>query len=256
METGQIQILTEKPNSPYLWRYMNISKFLSFIQSDELYFSSLNKMNDVLEGANFADSVFINLYFNMVKREKLGYNGKFIAEIQKLKEIQRSVLACCFFSKRDESKVMFDVYSSENGLAICFDSNKLFEQIKIFYENNLLDKFKFGYGYINYSFKEPLGLVDLISGTRTIKLNPFAKQNIHSYEEEYRFILYTENPKFEHLKIKIDPSSIIKIVAHPNLFDWEIDVINNAVKKYHDKLYLRKSKLITNETLNRIKEGI
>ena len=241
----------DKPNPPTLWRYMNLPKFLSFLQTGELHFSSLSKMNDVLEGANFSDSVKIHQDFKFSRNE-------FVEKIKKLREIQNNFYACCFNDHKSESKVMFDLYSTEYGVAICFDSIRLFEQINIFYENNLREICSFEYGYIDYPFKEPLGLIGLLSTNvrNPIEFNPFSKQNIHAYEKEYRFVFHKKNSdEQEKLKIKIDISLVVKkIVAHPNFYDWEIDVIKDVIKKYDHKFYFKKSSLITNEILKRFQE--
>lgn len=234
---------------------MNVSKFLSFIQTGELYFSSLNKMNDVLEGANFSDFIKINQHYKLSNRK---FKNEFVEKVKNLKEIQKNFYTCCFYSTNQESKVMFDLYSSEYGVAICFKSNELFEQINLFYENNLKEQYSFNYGYINYDFKEPLGLIGLISTEfkNPIEFNPFSKQKIHMYENEYRFVFHKKNMDAqEKLHIKIDICSSIKvIVAHPNFYDWEIDVINDVIKKYEYKLDFKKSSLITNEILKRFQE--
>jgi len=114
----------------YLWRYMDIHKFLSFIFKKSLYFTRLDKFEDRKEGITINHLFYQNLkkqidnhpMFDKVRSymsvETLG--GEMNKIDDELKKIQRSNFANCWVigENSSESVAMWNLYSKPNSLAI------------------------------------------------------------------------------------------------------------------------------------------
>jgi hypothetical protein len=114
----------------YLWRYMDIHKFLSFVFNKSLYFTRLDKFEDKKEGITVNHLFYKDLkkqidnhpIFDSVRNymsvETLG--GEMNKIDDELEKIQRRNFANCWVigENNSESVAMWNLYSKPNSLAI------------------------------------------------------------------------------------------------------------------------------------------
>jgi hypothetical protein len=260
-------LLLEKPNAKFLWKFVDMNKFLSMLQNSDLHFSRLDQLNDIFEGANTINSTYIqfdyvNGFLPEFQRNKTMpkeiFNEKqqsFKNRIDALRTFQKSFLVDCYFEGDEESIAMWNSYSSQGGIAIKFDSELLFKEILNCYDEKLQADYEIGFGPISYEkLTNPNYEKLLQKNIGDLVFEPFKKDVFHSHENEYRFIFHKKDKEFiSHLKIEIDlKKSIRNIVAHPNSPDWVIETIYKLVVKYDLIKEVQKSRIITSEMASRI----
>ena len=199
-----------------LWRYMNLPKYLSLLQTRSLFLSNLEVFAkvDPFEGS-FPASLLEYRHWNTpedvpedIRRSRLiGYKrGEDIGEddcLQRYKEDRermtrqiyakrKSYYVNCWHISEYESSAMWDIYSRRNeGVAIVTSESRIKEAIK--------DSEKVVYGgvvtYANYTED------DLDYELENIYKLLLLKRQSFSYEREYR-LAYT-NPAVTHKKYVI-----------------------------------------------------
>lgn len=114
----------------YLWRYVDIHKFLSFINKKTLYLTRLDKFEDNREGISLNHLYTIHLknhidklpIFNIMRQyHEIDSMGGTMNDFDKeLRKVQRSNFANCWVLEPNnaESVAMWNLYSSPNSLAI------------------------------------------------------------------------------------------------------------------------------------------
>jgi hypothetical protein len=255
-----------EPNS-YLWRYLDIHKFLSFIIKEELFLTRLDKFDDKREGISPN-----HLFIQNIKREhearpeydklrsylSLDFYGSQINQIEEeLKTIQRFNFANCWFisDKNSESVAMWNLYSKPNSIAIRIKYDD--------FKKKLVDN-----KLAAYREKKvicgPIKYLNFNNNTEIQKLikNPsesiFLKDKSFQHEKEYRIIVkedireippieYKENitsSKLEKLhnqiynyagvalKINDFKNYPFEIIHHPKSEKWAKDNILNILKMY------------------------
>lgn len=260
-------LLTEKPKAEFLWKFVDMNKFLSMLQNAELHFCSLDNLNDIFEGANIINSSYIQRDYTVGFMPAIQRNSTFPEEvfderkesfrnrIKALRKYQENFFVDCFFQGEEESVAMWNSYSADNGIAIKFNSELLLEEISKFYNVQLSKNFEFGYGSIAYEkLTNPDYEKFLIGDHHDLIFEPFKKDVFHMHENEYRFIFYKKGDIGDnHIKVKIDLAKTIRnIVAHPNSPDWVIETIYNLVLKYELVKEVHKSRIITSEMASKI----
>jgi hypothetical protein len=260
-------LLFEKPKAKFLWKFVDMNKFLSMLQNSDLHFSPLDQLNDIFEGANTINSTFIQFdYVNgflpefqrnkTMPSEFFNENQQsFKNRIEALRTFQKNFLVDCYFEGDEESVAMWSSYSLLNGIAIRFDSELLFQEILNYSNEKLQNDYEFGFGPISYEKLTNPNYEKLLQHKiEDIVFEPFKKDVFHSHENEYRFIFYKKGKEaISHLKIEIDlKKSITEIVAHPNSQDWVIETIYKLVIKYGLIKEVKKSRIITSEMASRI----
>lgn len=114
----------------YLWRYVDIHKFLSFINTRTIYLTRLDKFEDNREGISLSHLYTLHLkthidnspIFDIMRQhhniDSLG--GTMNRFDDELKKVQKSNFANCWVLEPNntESVAMWNLYSSPNSLAI------------------------------------------------------------------------------------------------------------------------------------------
>jgi hypothetical protein len=114
----------------FLWRYIDVSKLLSFLINKSFFFTRLDKFEDIKEGITSN-----HLFYNKLKKEiedapqfenirntiSLEVGGDKMNRIdEEIKQIQKSNFANCWFIAEEysESAAMWNLYSSPNSVAV------------------------------------------------------------------------------------------------------------------------------------------
>lgn len=222
-----------------LWRYMDLSKFISMISRNDLYFAAANTFEDIFEGAKGIidkKSDWDNFYLDFFQKAILTAPGQDISKltIEKLKtdserllnelnasgEINRkSTFISCWHMNNYESEAMWKMYSKDvtNAIAIQTTSGHLYEAL----------------------YKEPcikIGKVKYIDfKKRFSSLNGafWYKRKSFEYENEVRAIIQKHNVNEKGIYISVDIDKLIdRIYVSPYAPEWFVDVVKSVVEKY------------------------
>ena len=179
-----------------LWKFMDISKFLSLIQRNELYFRRADCFDDPYEGAKgikknetIWDEAYKENLKELVKSTK-EFTGKEIPDeeaqeqslklLNQLKENGKSwrfkSFVCCWHANEFESEAMWNLYTndSKQGVAIQTTYNNLYLA---------LDKDPDIYtGYVNY--------IDFSKQFASINDTLFYKRYSFAHEREVRSVIH------------------------------------------------------------------
>jgi len=256
IELNEVKEKYQKPEHKYCWKYFDFFRLLYFLEKRKLYFSSLDKFDDIFEGAS-KDFVFeMNALFKLIKRDftnqKSAYTDEnkdsLIKRIKYLNTIQMDFFANCFYSSNSESEAMWNMHGGNFGVAVQFDFNQIFEIICNYYENVIKDSFNLIYGYLDYELFLDYHVLFNINNAKCI-FNPFLKNETHKYEQEYRFILKKSSPiNKDFVEIDIPKETSFKVFFPSNTENWQILLIRQLLKKYDiDNIYI--SSILSRKTL-------
>ena len=115
-----------KAGNDLLWKYLDIHKFLHFINTKSLFLTRLDKFEDVYEG--------ITEELLLKKRISHDFASRGISEVSKvldysydikITELQRSQFVNCWFKSSRESVGMWNLYSNSDSVAICLKTEQL-----------------------------------------------------------------------------------------------------------------------------------
>ncbi|WP_159018762.1 hypothetical protein [Algibacter sp. L3A6] len=193
----------------FLWRYIDISKLLSFLMNKSFFFTRLDKFEDKKEG------ITLNHLFYKKKQKQIE-NGFYLENIgnrisievggdkmnlidDEINQIQKSNFANCWFiaDEHSESVAMWNLYSSPNSVAIKIKYSD--------FKKNLLENGFIGNGnsynitcgtikYINF-FNPNFNEINSIESV-------FLKDISFKHENEFRLVLKKE---FEEIPIEYHP---------------------------------------------------
>lgn len=278
----KIQFVSDEaiPLDMYLWRYLDLHKFLSFIANRSLFFTRLDKFEDKREGITTK-----HLYFKRIKsviendpifdglRQMITVDvlGSKMNDITKeLETIQRFNFANCWLLSRDnfESAAMWNLYSNPNSVAIKIPYQK-FKELLL---KNGFERDGFGRQVIcspvNYKDFQNTNHV-FNPGQKEVEDSVFQKDVSFEHEKEFRMILreepteippveYHENVNNEHMEeihnstydypgISLELQNFaeypFQVVHHPKSQDWAKTNIEAIIKKFDVPFSVSNSKL-------------
>ena len=224
-----------------LWKFMDISKFLSLIQRNELYFRRADCFDDPYEGAKgikknetIWDEAYKEYLKELVKSAKK-FTGKEIPDeeaqeqslklLNQLKENGKSwrskSFVCCWHANEFESEAMWNLYTndSKQGVAIQTTYNNLYLA---------LDKDPDIYtGYVNY--------IDFSKQFASINDTLFYKLYSFAHEREVRSVIheFSNQDLSTGIYKPVDLVCLIEnIYVSPTSQSWFYDVVKNIVEVY------------------------
>lgn len=256
IELSEVKAKYQKPEHKYCWKYLDFYKLLYFLANRKLYFSRLDKFDDIFEGASKDFVLEINALFKLIKMDSTKQKGAYtdenknslIKRIKYLNTIQSDFFANCFYSSNSESEAMWNVYGVNIGAAIQFDFNQIFEIISNYSENVIKDSFNLIYGYLDYElFLDYQVLFNINNGKYVF--NPFLKNETHRYEQEYRFIFKKSGlMNTDFVEIDIPKDTHFKVFFPSNTENWQLSLMKKLLKKYKiDNIYT--SNILSRKTL-------
>lgn len=257
-----------KPKSKYLLKYMDLYKFLDFISNRRLYFSPLSKLDDLLEGASESDAVLFKdahrTASTLASERNPGlapsvydeYGVELLNKQFQLEKYQKLFCVSCFYELGVESDAMWNLYTSNRGIALRFDSLSLYNLIENYFNQYLFGSYYFSADSVEY---KPLRNLEVYDSEGKIKQldaqnSVFWKDVSFRGEEEYRFMLAKKNSEVDDPFIKIDNWSTIdfRVICAPNMDDWQIELIRQLVKeKIGEGVPVDKSDIVTRKILAR-----
>jgi hypothetical protein len=231
--------LYEEPNADeMLWRYMDLSKLISLISTENLFFSAADRFDDKHEGArgNIKDFDKWKQYLTDTIKQDEEFpipKEQIIDAYIKISQHDRThTFINCWHSNSVESEAMWKLYSKDITNAVAIQTTY----------QRLRDSFK------NYKYM-PIGKVrydeynDII---RNLKGTFWVKRKSFEYENEVRAILHIR--KYDGLpgiSVPVDIDVLIEnIYISPYAPDWFIDVVKSILNKYSVEKEVYKSNML------------
>lgn len=230
-----------------LWRYMDITKYLSLIQTQKLFFSRMDKFDDPYEWkiTPYTKEIFKRDWNEAVlqespepyPQEQLDTTvGRIITYAEQHLKKQ---YANCWHENDSENYAMWKIYSRyEEGVAVVTNPERM---KKAFENSGLID-----WGCVEY-FHEAQNVQTIQNFTRLC----FSKRHQFGFEKEVRLVttpLPNEPfPKYG-MMVKVDLQELIDCVyISPKAPDWFKDIIESL-----NEAYGLKNKTICQSTINLI----
>lgn len=227
-----------EPNST-LWRYMDLSKFISLISTHSLYFASASSFNDPFEGAKGTetkrqkwDDYYLSFLRHAVstvpgaKRETLTPEKveadarRLLRELSESGELRRTqTYISCWHSNESESEAMWHLYSKDvtNAVAIRTTTEHLYASLD--YDPRIL------IGRVNY--------IDFAKQYAPINAAFWYKRKSFEHEREVRAVIFDPYNKSAGISIPVDIDHLIDgIYVSPYSPKWFVDVVQSVVEAY------------------------
>ena len=222
-----------------LWRYMDLSKFISLMSRKELYFAAADTFEDIFEGAKGLaiakdqwDYFYHGFYENAIKtapgveKSKLTEDyinsnaDRLLTEMTKIGEKERSYTYInCWHCNSYESEAMWKLYSKDitNAIAIKTTAEHLYESLG---KNPSIDIGRVKYIDFNKRFAP-------INGAYWYKRKAF------EYENEVRAIIVDHSKTKRGIYVSVDLDKLIDdIYVSPYAPEWFFDVVKSVSSKY------------------------
>jgi len=211
-----------------LWRYMDLSKFISLIEKNALWLARADTFRDKREG-RFPDDMRKTTEKAF---ESFGsFHDSLIKDAGDFQDyLQKNTFISCWHKNFDENMVMWEIYGRDNNaLAI----QTTVEKIK---ENVNPTKLRGGFLLLReVIYEKP----EHITGILNFDACFFIKRPHFSFENEVRISFNTfsttnpskNTPYGYYLPVYIN-GLIEKILIHPDSPEWFLDAINSITNKY------------------------
>lgn len=233
-----------------LWRYVDFPKFVSLLDSRELFFTRADKFEDKFEGArgfNFhKDAIYSSLkpqltlkVRNELKKKGVNHPTDDVIEAELKKETllllntqqkkREEYFVSCWHANDMESEAMWKLYISakNQGIAIQTTMERLCYSI---------GSSNFELGAVNYiSFEEPLG-VDSIP--------VWYKRKAFQHEQEVRAVIRETGTSGVGKAVEVDLDLLIeKVYISPSAPTWFASLVERTMGRYGLKKMVEHSKL-------------
>lgn len=246
----------------YLWKYLDLHKFISFLIEKELHFARLDQLEDPLEG--LTEKVLSEMSFlaamknpdhpnwstekSEMHMNEIVFREKLIKE--EINLYKKSNFVDSWFISKKESWAMWKLYSNPDAIAIRYDSkylvNKIITAAKKQNEGN--EKL-FICGLVEYDNIWPFDYFK--ESNKKIENVTFKKDSSYFHENEFRFsiaIQTSEIDNYDFLKLPLGEikDDALKIFAHPMMDNWKFKNLKKLLdlEEYKISNKLFKSELI------------
>jgi len=223
-----------------LWRYMDLSKFISLISKKELYFAAATSFSDPFEGAKgIAErkDKWDNFYLDFFKKALLTVPGEnpsrftneeLETESQRLLEelhsggttSRESTFISCWHMSKFESEAMWKLYSRDtsNAVAIQTTYQRLYEAL----------------GRSPYIAIGKVKYIDFSKKFASVNDAFWYKQESFDYEKEVRAIVQDyEKAGASGISVPVDVDLLIEnLYVSPYASTWFYDVVQSVLEKY------------------------
>ncbi|WP_396161391.1 hypothetical protein [Flavobacterium sp.] len=227
MYINSSNITLPEDNDTIVWKYLDLSKFLDMLLSQQLFMSRSDKFEDQYEGT-FSEPTFEEI-------KKIAANKPEFLDYYK--SHREKVVISSWHINEYESFAMWQIFTKNNeGLAIQSTIGRLKEALQ---PENRIEQYIGNVNYIDYK-KEYIPFDDAFF--------PFLfKRKSFQYEREVRIIsdVSTKNISVnDGLKINVDLSQLIeKIYIHPKSENWYKKLVIELVSKLNFNIEIEKSDL-------------
>jgi len=228
MQKLYLEVDDELDENQKLWRYMDLSKFVSLIEKNALWMARVDTFRDQHEG-QFPD--------DMRKIIEKAYEKFELSDVTVIKDaddfqdyLRKNTFISCWHKNFDESMVMWEIHGRDtNALAI----QTTVEDMR----NNINTSNLDGHSLMlkNVIYKNADEITEILPYEECI----FIKRPHFSFEWEVRISLDTysrdnpskKTPNGYYLPVFIN-GLIQQILIHPDSPDWFSEVVESITKKY------------------------
>lgn len=224
-----------------IWKYLDISKFISLISKKSLWLARVDTFKDEHEGVF---PIEMKQTLNKIY-EEFEKNGKTKdGPIKNTSDFQQYLIKNayinCWHLNLDENMVMWEIYGkTENSIAI----RTTVKDLKDSLSKKDLKKFKHNIAFEPVIYEKP----DNVPGRLTYQSPFFIKRPHFHFEKEVRLFLSTystKRPTIDTLvghEISINLKTIIKdIYIHPDATDWFFEAVQALVDKFELSISVKK----------------
>jgi len=227
MYINNSNITLPEDNTTIVWKYLDLSKFLDLLLSQQLFMSRSDKFEDQYEGT-FSEPTFEEI-------KKIAANKPEFLDYYK--SHREKVVISSWHINEYESFAMWQIFTKNNeGLAIQSTIGRLKKALE---PENRIEQYIGNVNYIDYK-KEYIPFDDTFF--------PFLfKRKSFQYEREVRIITDVSSHNIsvnDGLKINIDLNQLIeKIYIHPKSENWYKKLVIELVSKLNFTIEIEKSDL-------------
>ncbi len=227
MYINSSNITLPEDNDTIVWKYLDLSKFLDMLLSQQLFMSRSDKFEDQYEGT-FSEPTFEEI-------KKIAANKPEFLDYYK--SHREKVVISSWHINEYESFAMWQIFTKNNeGLAIQSTIGRLKEALR---PENRVEQYIGNVNYIDYK-KEYIPFDDAFF--------PFLfKRKSFQYEREVRIITDVSAHDIsvnEGIKINVDLNQLIeKIYIHPKSENWYKKLVIELVSKLNFAIEIEKSDL-------------
>ncbi|SFQ02528.1 hypothetical protein SAMN05216419_104717 [Nitrosomonas cryotolerans] len=217
-----------------IWRYMDMTKFISLLDSKSLWFSSAAKFDDPFEGSHS------KLYAELLKDFPLDKADK-QKRIEFTKQLPKYTYINCWHMRESESYGMWKIYGKDgHAIAIQTTYEKLYQSLK--------DRNDIVFGVVDYKCYK----TQQLNPTGTSTLIPYFNKSVHFEDEKelraviqradaLREVLNQTNSEPElrnGIEVEIDISNTIESVyLSPTFPSAYKKAMSSLLKRYgHEEL--------------------
>ncbi len=230
------------PDEAKIWRYMDISKFVSILENKCLYFTRSDRFKDQFEGSlPILSSINLHSFKAKMLQEVEEHNKKMFRHDRVLKMRTTTGLNCWHLNEY-ESAAMWNLYLKSNeGFAIQSTFSRLKESLKDTDERVFIGLVN----YLDYN-RDQIPLMDTFS--------PFLTKRISfSHEKELRALIWdgstvnSENIEpIDESRLNVDVNTDIlieKVYLAPNSPDWIESLTRKLMGRYELSVEVVRSQL-------------
>ncbi|MBP6073903.1 MAG: hypothetical protein KA486_02945 [Flavobacterium sp.] len=227
MYINNSNITLPEDNNTVVWKYLDLSKFLDMLLSQQLFMSRSDKFEDQYEGT-FSEPTFEEI-------KKIAANKPEFLDYYK--SHREKVVISSWHINEYESFAMWQIFTKNNeGLAIQSTIGRLKEALQ---PEKRVEQYIGNVNYIDYK-KEYIPFDNAFF--------PFLfKRKSFQYEREVRIITDVSSHNIsvnEGIKINVDLNQLIeKIYIHPKSENWYKKLVIELVSKLNFNIEIEKSDL-------------
>lgn len=215
-----------------IWRYMDFTKFVSFLDMQSLFFCRVDLLTDKFEGSIPKYTYRNSINVNSELKEKY---PKIYHRTIKIRKNREALRKCTFINSwhtsEFESAAMWSLYlKTDEGIAIQSTYKRLMACFKASNPKVYLSLVR----YINYDSQHPFNTVNM----------PFVcKRKSFEYEKELRAIILQHPSDFapntslktpKGILINVDIEKLVeKIYVSPTAEKWFEELVRSVAKKYN-----------------------
>lgn len=213
-----------------VWRYLDLAKLVSLLDTKALYFTRMDCFEDPFEGATPVG------VFNALAERSIDSGvsaGLYIAQHGGMSDdFRQYTFVSCWHHSEFESEAMWSLYSDKHkGISIVSTKEKL--------ESVLPSNVKFDrVRYVDFNAPK-------------VELAPvhYYKRSAFEYEKEMRAVIVDHTESNSGIVVTADPNDYIeKVVVSPLAQSWFIDVVKSVCEKYGCKFEVEESSLSVKPT--------
>jgi len=208
-----------------VWRYLDLAKLISLLDSKKMYFTRMDKFDDPFEGV--VPNGITQMLLERAMDSGVGPGYYLACHKEMSQDFRMYTYVNCWHESAIESEAMWSLYTDkQKGIAVVSTREKLTSQLPDFVDIRNVE-------YIDFDASD-------------IKIMPpcFYKRSAFEYEKELRAVITDENAESSGVHVDIEPNQLInKVVVSPLAEPWFIDVVKSVCAKYGSAFDVEKSSL-------------